>query len=121
MHVGLLTGGGDCPGLNAVIRAVVRKISNEGGRCTGFLEGSFLSLLLNLEQRAALLLRPYADFDRTETSATCSIEMRGDLDQKKEEVIEQVMMEFKNTFHQWREKPKKSRLLLYLRRGGNIQ
>src|SRR5262245_10933265 len=39
MHVGLLTGGGDCPGLNAVIRAVVRKISNEGGRCTGFLEG----------------------------------------------------------------------------------
>src|SRR4051812_40136737 len=39
MHVGLLTGGGDCPGLNAVIRAVVRKITNEGGRCTGFLEG----------------------------------------------------------------------------------
>ena len=25
MRVGLLTGGGDCPGLNAVIRAVVRK------------------------------------------------------------------------------------------------
>ncbi|HYA45042.1 MAG TPA: ATP-dependent 6-phosphofructokinase, partial [Acidimicrobiales bacterium] len=25
MHVGVLTGGGDCPGLNAVIRAVVRK------------------------------------------------------------------------------------------------
>ena len=25
MHVGILTGGGDCPGLNAVIRAVVRK------------------------------------------------------------------------------------------------
>jgi len=24
MRVGLLTGGGDCPGLNAVIRAVVR-------------------------------------------------------------------------------------------------
>lgn len=39
MHVGILTGGGDCPGLNAVIRAVVRKIHNVGGRCTGFLEG----------------------------------------------------------------------------------
>jgi ATP-dependent phosphofructokinase / diphosphate-dependent phosphofructokinase len=39
MHVGLLTGGGDCPGLNAVIRAVVRKIANAGGHCTGFLEG----------------------------------------------------------------------------------
>lgn len=39
MRVGLLTGGGDCPGLNAVIRAVVRKISNAGGSCIGFLEG----------------------------------------------------------------------------------
>ena len=25
MKIGILTGGGDCPGLNAVIRAVVRK------------------------------------------------------------------------------------------------
>ncbi|MGH3325396.1 MAG: 6-phosphofructokinase, partial [Streptomyces sp.] len=25
MRVGVLTGGGDCPGLNAVMRAVVRK------------------------------------------------------------------------------------------------
>src|SRR5262249_924556 len=39
MHVGLLTGGGDCPGLNAVIRAVVRKIANAGGTCLGILEG----------------------------------------------------------------------------------
>ena len=30
MKVGLLTGGGDCPGLNAVIRAVVQQIANEG-------------------------------------------------------------------------------------------
>ena len=27
MRIGVLTGGGDCPGLNAVIRAVVRKVS----------------------------------------------------------------------------------------------
>src|SRR5437899_560260 len=39
MNVGLLTGGGDCPGLNAVIRAVVRKIHNASGNCIGFLEG----------------------------------------------------------------------------------
>src|SRR5437016_2220951 len=38
-HVGILTGGGDCPGLNAVIRAVVRKIANGGGSCLGLLEG----------------------------------------------------------------------------------
>ena len=31
MRVGVLTGGGDCPGLNAVIRAVVRKGVNEHG------------------------------------------------------------------------------------------
>ena len=29
--VGILTGGGDCPGLNAVIRGVVRKGMNEYG------------------------------------------------------------------------------------------
>jgi 6-phosphofructokinase 1 len=39
MKVGLLTGGGDCPGLNAVIRAVVQQVANEGGDCIGILEG----------------------------------------------------------------------------------
>ena len=39
MKVGLLTGGGDCPGLNAVIRAVVQQVDNEGGSCVGILEG----------------------------------------------------------------------------------
>ncbi len=39
MHVGILTGGGDCPGLNAVIRAIVRKAeSHYGDRVTGFLD-----------------------------------------------------------------------------------
>ena len=39
MKVGVLTGGGDCPGLNAVIRAVVRTIANRGGQTLGLLEG----------------------------------------------------------------------------------
>src|SRR5215475_12397991 len=39
MKVGLLTGGGDCPGLNAVIRAVVQRVANDGGSCVGILEG----------------------------------------------------------------------------------
>ncbi len=39
MHVGILTGGGDCPGLNAVIRAVVQKVANAQGTCLGLLEG----------------------------------------------------------------------------------
>lgn len=40
MRVGILTGGGDCPGLNAVIRAAVRKgIFHYGDEFVGFLEG----------------------------------------------------------------------------------
>jgi ATP-dependent phosphofructokinase / diphosphate-dependent phosphofructokinase len=39
MKVGILTGGGDCPGLNAVIRAAVRIICNAGGQVLGLQEG----------------------------------------------------------------------------------
>ena len=40
MRVGILTGGGDCPGLNAVIRAVVRKAERHyGDEVIGFLDG----------------------------------------------------------------------------------
>ncbi|HEX6452324.1 MAG TPA: 6-phosphofructokinase [Trebonia sp.] len=40
MRVGVLTGGGDCPGLNAVIRAVVRRGVQEFGlEFTGFRDG----------------------------------------------------------------------------------
>ncbi len=40
MKIGMLTGGGDCPGLNAVIRAVVRKGEfTYGDEFVGFMEG----------------------------------------------------------------------------------
>ncbi len=39
MRIGILTGGGDCPGLNAVIRAVVRKGVQEGDAILGILHG----------------------------------------------------------------------------------
>ncbi|MCA0174994.1 MAG: ATP-dependent 6-phosphofructokinase [Proteobacteria bacterium] len=49
MHVGVLTGGGDCPGLNAVIRAVTLSLIHEAGaRVTGIEQG-FLGLV---ERRA---------------------------------------------------------------------
>jgi 6-phosphofructokinase 1 len=39
-RIGILTGGGDCPGLNAVIRAVVRKgVNNYGHAIVGFRYG----------------------------------------------------------------------------------
>lgn len=40
MRIGVLTGGGDCPGLNAVIRAVVRKgVQTYGDEFVGFRDG----------------------------------------------------------------------------------
>jgi 6-phosphofructokinase 1 len=39
MRVGILTGGGDCPGLNAVIRAVGRRVMTRGGEVVGVREG----------------------------------------------------------------------------------
>ena len=40
MRIGILTGGGDCPGLNAVIRAIVRTSDvRYGSSVVGFLDG----------------------------------------------------------------------------------
>lgn len=40
MKLAILTGGGDCPGLNAVLRAVVKhSVKNYGSEVVGFLEG----------------------------------------------------------------------------------
>ena len=39
MRIGVLTGGGDCPGLNAVIRAIVRKAESRfGDEVIGFMD-----------------------------------------------------------------------------------
>src|SRR5262245_4872565 len=40
MRIGVLTGGGDCPGLNAVIRAIVRKgVERRGHEFVGYRDG----------------------------------------------------------------------------------
>jgi 6-phosphofructokinase 1 len=39
MKIGILTGGGDCPGLNAVIRAVVRRAEMHNYECMGIRDG----------------------------------------------------------------------------------
>jgi ATP-dependent phosphofructokinase / diphosphate-dependent phosphofructokinase len=53
-RIGILTGGGDAPGLNAVIRAVVKSASNHGIECLG-LEDSFDGLI---ERDRSRLLTP---------------------------------------------------------------
>ena len=63
MKIGMLTGGGDCPGLNAVIRAIVRKgIFTYEDEFLGFLEGwrgviEDLSMPLDLDAVAGILPR----------------------------------------------------------------
>jgi phosphofructokinase-like protein len=63
MVLGILTGGGDCPGLNAVIRAIVRKGTFQyGDSFVGFLEGwrgvlEDKTITLNLEAVAGILPR----------------------------------------------------------------
>lgn len=50
-RIGILTGGGDCPGLNAVIRAVVKTaIFKHGLEVVGFLEG-YLGMIKNMTRR----------------------------------------------------------------------
>jgi len=63
MRVGVLTGGGDCPGLNAVIRAVVRKgVKVHGFDFVGYREGwkgplEGLTMPLGIEQCRGILPR----------------------------------------------------------------
>jgi len=63
MKVGMLTGGGDCPGLNAVIRAVVRKgVFHYRDEFVGFMEGwrglvEDNSMVLNLDAVKGILPR----------------------------------------------------------------
>ena len=56
MKIGVLTGGGDCPGLNAVIRAVVKTAINDYDmQVIGFkdgYEGLILNNYLNLDKGA---------------------------------------------------------------------
>lgn len=90
---GVLTGGGDCPGLNAVIRAVVRRGLADGHEFVGF-HGGWLGLRdddaheLNLENTAGLVTRggtilgtsrtdPLAEGEQGLTALLRTIERRG--------------------------------------------
>ncbi len=55
-RIGVLTGGGDAPGLNAVIRAVVKSAANAGIECIG-LEDSFDGLIFPERSRVLTTAR----------------------------------------------------------------
>jgi len=62
MRIGILTGGGDCPGLNAVIRAAVRKgVFHYDDEFMGFLEGwrgVLENMVLSLDLKAVSGILP---------------------------------------------------------------
>jgi 6-phosphofructokinase 1 len=90
---GVLTGGGDCPGLNAVIRAVVRRAVVEGHAVLGFRHGWAGVLAdeadeLTLQSTAGILPRggtiigtsrtnPYADGADGTAAVRATLERRG--------------------------------------------
>jgi ATP-dependent phosphofructokinase / diphosphate-dependent phosphofructokinase len=93
-RIGLLTGGGDCPGLNAVIRAVVRRgLTLEGYDFLGFRAGwagviADDAFALTLENTAGILPRggtilgtsrtnPYAEGKDGTALVRCTLEARG--------------------------------------------
>jgi 6-phosphofructokinase 1 len=93
-RVGLLTGGGDCPGLNAVLRAVVRRGLGGGGfEFLGFLHGwagvlENRAVELTLQSTAGILPRggtilgtsrtnPYADGNDGTAAVRRTLEDRG--------------------------------------------
>src|ERR1700739_5038942 len=53
MRIGILTGGGDCPGLNAVIRAVVRTCDSRYGSSVVGFEDGWRGLLENRRMQLA--------------------------------------------------------------------
>jgi len=63
MRIGMLTGGGDCPGLNAVIRAAVRKgVWHYGDEFIGFMQGwkgvlDNVTMPLDLDTTSGILQR----------------------------------------------------------------
>jgi 6-phosphofructokinase 1 len=92
-RVGLLTGGGDCPGLNAVIRAVVRRGLTGGNSFVGFRHGwagvlADEAIELTRESTAGILPRggtilgtsrtnPFADGQDGTASIRHTLEARG--------------------------------------------
>jgi phosphofructokinase-like protein len=90
MRVGVLTGGGDCPGLNAVIRAVVRRgIAEFGYEFVGFREGwrgplENITMPLGVEEVRGILPRGGTIL---RSSRTNPLKVDGGVEQIKENLV----------------------------------
>ena len=100
-RIGILTGGGDCPGLNAVIRAVCKSAAKRGWETIGIYEG-FEGLLepmkyktLNYSDLDGLLLRGGTILGTTNKGRFAAKTGHGDVQQIPPEIVEQAKANFK--------------------------
>ena len=100
-RIGLLTGGGDCPGLNAVIRAVVKTGAERGWESIGF-HGGFEGLLaplsyreLDYKEMGGLLYRGGTILGTTNRGRFAAKTGHGDVRRVPEEVLNEAAANFK--------------------------
>jgi hypothetical protein len=72
MKLGILTGGGDCPGLNAVIRAVARTSMVRGHDVLGVRAGAEDPRDMRVQRP---LVRPRERIECTSVTTSCAIEV----------------------------------------------
>jgi 6-phosphofructokinase 1 len=99
--IGIMTGGGDCPGLNAVIRAVVKSATKRGWDTIGFL-GGYEGLLepmryrhLDYKEMDALLFVGGTILGTTNRGRFAAKTGHGDLREIPTEVLDEAWAHFK--------------------------
>lgn len=98
-RIGILTGGGDCPGLNAVIRAVGKSATKRGWETLGFYNG-FEGLLdkqfkvLNYKDMDGLLLRGGTILGTTNKGRFAAKTGHGDVQQIPQEILQATLANF---------------------------
>jgi 6-phosphofructokinase 1 len=100
-RIGIVTGGGDCPGLNAVIRAVVKAASRRGWETIGFL-GGYEGMLsppqirpLDFREMDALLFRGGTILGTSNRGRFSAKSGHGEVRRVPEEILEEAYDNFK--------------------------
>jgi 6-phosphofructokinase 1 len=101
-RIGIVTGGGDCPGLNAVIRAVVKAASRRGWQAIGFL-GGFEGMLsptqyrsLDFREMDALLFRGGTILGTSNRGRFSAKSGHGEVKRIPEEILQEALENFNN-------------------------
>jgi len=100
-RIGIVTGGGDCPGLNAVIRAVVKAATIRGWEAVGF-KGGFEGLLspvqsmdLDYRQLGSLLIQGGTILGSTNKGRFAAKTGEGEVQRIPREILDEAKANFK--------------------------